>query len=128
MACNGPQTKEINALKETCIHIHDEVMPRMGEISELRTSLREWKRTVDGDTTDSLYTLGETIWTHVILLDSADESMMEWMANYEPSYEEAHPADSAIVYYTAQKAEIERVKTLMEKSINDAKNLLDYHH
>lgn len=125
--CHDPGSEEIGKLKKECIGVHDEVMPRMGELADLRHSLREWKKQLDMLPADSLATLNGTVFSHIRMLDSADEAMMDWMANYNPEYEGAHAADSAVAYYTDQKKQIIEVKTLMERSINDANKLLEKH-
>jgi len=126
--CNNPRTAEINKLKDECIKVHDEVMPRLDELSGYRASLREWKKDLDTITTDTLAALRQSVLSQVLQLDSADDAMMDWMAGYEPKYESTHSIDSAVVYYTKQKEEINEVKNLMEESISNAKELLAQRH
>ncbi|MEX2596270.1 MAG: hypothetical protein WEC59_05005 [Salibacteraceae bacterium] len=124
-ACGDPKLEKVNNLKKEAFALHDEVMPRMGEISELSRSLKEHRKSVEADTSSTNEKQIEQIKTHVKALDDAYEAMMEWMNHYKPEYEKEHQIDSAVVYYEEQKESISEVKSAMEKSIEDAENLLD---
>jgi hypothetical protein len=123
-SCSDPKEKKVQELKKVTIALHDEVMPRMGEISELTSALKDLREEVKLDTTDSAINQLVIINAQVKQLDDAHEGMMQWMADYEPRYEEEHPLDSAVVYYEEQRSFIERVKLEMEKSIEDAQTFL----
>jgi hypothetical protein len=124
-SCSNPQQEEIKRLKGKTIELHDVVMPRMGEVAELSSQLKELREQMINDTTDSVSAVRASISKQVESLDMAYEGMMDWMANYEPGYENENPIDSAIVYYTGQEKEIEEVKTNIEVSIDDAGKLLE---
>ncbi len=125
VACSNPQQEKIDALKKETIDLHDDVMPRLGEINTLSVELKKVKAKLENDTTDSGAMVKESIYVMVKNLDNAHDGMMDWMAEYEPAYESSNPIDSAVVYYNQQKALISEVKTNMETSIKDAEKWLD---
>jgi len=125
VSCNDPKQEEIKKLKTKTIELHDAVMPRMGEVAELSSGLKEFREQIISDTTDSAATVRNTISKQIETLDEAYEGMMAWMADYEPGFDNDNPADSAIVYYSKQEMEIKEVKTKIEESIDEAGKLLE---
>ena len=118
--------------------VHDEVMPRMEEIMQLRQklqlrveSLRQEDLTLFADSLQKI----ETAVQH---LQEADRAMMQWMHNVKqvPGMDDAQteyqdeietqPVDTADVLQTqqAQKAAIMAVKEQMEASIKEAQRMI----
>lgn len=124
-ACTDPKKEKVATLKSDCITIHDEVMPRMGEIVELGSSIKDLHTELQKDTTDSALEVRQLCMLQVNMLDSAHEAMMQWMNLYVPDYDMDHNPDESIAYYESQKEEIIEVKRLMEKSIDDAEAMVD---
>lgn len=124
-SCTDPKMQKVETLKTECIAIHDEVMPRMGEIVEICSGIKEMRAELDTDTTDSAASIRKNLVLQVELLDSAHESMMVWMNAYVPDYELDHDADQSIKFYEEQKVRIAEVKDLMLKSIEDGKTTLE---
>ena len=60
------------------------------------------------------------------MVENADESMMNWMRNFEPvSSEESH--ENIMAYYTDQKNKMDSVKLIMEEAIGKGQAILsDY--
>lgn len=126
VSCSDPNQEIIDALKAEAIAVHDEVMPRMGEIADLRSALKKDWKLAKADTGAASDTIAQIIASHITMLDSADEAMMSWMADYNPTYAKDHSSDSAISYYARQGDEIKDVQVLMEKAIEDAEKMADY--
>ena len=124
-ACSDPKQEKVTELRKRAIEVHDEVMPRMGEIMEVSGQLKKYRETVVIDSLDSTGSARLVFTERIGDLETAHEAMMAWMADYDPTYEVDHPIDSAIVYYEAQIGLIEEVKRVMEKSIDDGKQLVD---
>ena len=124
-ACSDPKQEKVTELRKRAIEVHDEVMPRMGEIMEVSGQLKKYRETVVIDSLDSTGAARLVFTERIGDLETAHEAMMAWMADYDPTYEVDHPIDSAIVYYEAQIGLIEEVKRAMEKSIDDGKQLVD---
>ena len=124
VACTDPRQQRVNELREEAIALHDEVMPKMGEVMELSTALKN-KRMAIMDVNDSAQDLKTKYTVAIAQLEVAHEGMMAWMDKYEPTYEENNPLDSAVVYYEAQRDAIKMVKQSMESSIEQAQRLKD---
>lgn len=124
VSCSNPLASKVEEIKKEAIAIHDEVMPRMGEISELSVNLKQMREALKADTTDSAMQVIDKLNQQIVALDNAYEGMMEWMNLYQPQFEEQHTLDSAVIYYEEQRSLITDVKLNMEQSINDAKTLL----
>jgi hypothetical protein len=130
-ACTDPKMEQVNALRTETIALHDEVMPRMGEVVSLAGDLKKLREEMTVDTADSAAMVAassqRTEFTdQIAALDQAHEAMMEWMADFEPAYEQDQPVDSAIAYYTRQRDLIAGVKQLIEQEIEDASAMKDH--
>lgn len=126
-ACTNPKVEKAQQLNKHCIEVHDEVMPRLGEIATLKKELSTERTKLAKDSTTEESVLAEYR-SLIQLLDSADEAMMSWMAQYDPDYLAEHKPEEAISYYEDQEGKIEYVKTLMLKSIEDANTRLEESH
>jgi hypothetical protein len=95
--------------------IHDEVMPKMDEIMSLKSSLDS----VSKVSPDSLKARELST-----ALETADNEMMDWMEEYNPDLMKGKSAEEITKYYADEKAKITTVKTLTDKSIEEAKAFL----
>ena len=119
-ACGDPKQEVVDNLRNEAIDLHDEVMPRMGEIMTLSSQLKDLREEMRNDSVDSATLAMEPYSDQIVALEAAHEGMMQWMADYEPDYDKEHPLDSAVVYYEAQRASIVQVKEDIEQSIEKA--------
>jgi hypothetical protein len=95
--------------------IHDEVMPKMDEIMSLKSSLDSASKvSPDSVKARELSTA----------LETADNEMMDWMEEYNPDLMKGKSAEEITKYYADEKAKITTVKTLTDKSIEEAKTFL----
>lgn len=102
--------KEKSNLEAEVIAIHDEVMPKMGDIHVAKKQLR---KLMGEGTSDSLKT---EILELISDLEKADEGMMDWMDKWDVPSEE--PAMTA--YLEKEKIKITKVKEDMLNSIEAA--------
>ena len=124
-SCNNK--KSDSQLKESLynevIDIHDEVMPKMSELKNLSMQLTT--------TADSILTADSTQVATVeqlkelaLKLELANESMMEWMRNFQPPSDNL-PHDSVMNYLSQQKEMIIEVKEGMLTARAKARNRLE---
>ena len=113
LRCSNPKEAEIDSLKKSCIEIHDEVMPKISEIAKIRMALKPMILAIESDTADSVVAIRKSYVEGTILLDSAHEAMMNWMAEYIPDYEMSYEADSALAYYKNERDKITEVKVIL---------------
>ena len=115
---NTPTLSEADLAKKkdlvkSVMAIHDEAMPWLDEIHQLKKTISAQK---DSLTPDSL---AEIIDNHCQALDSADEAMMNWMRNYrEPSNE--LPMDSIENYLNQQQAKATNMRDFMREAMNNS--------
>lgn len=103
--------------------IHDEVMPKMGEINRLKRTI---KRALEEDQSALEATTAEKMKTALIQLEAADSLMMEWMASFNPGFEKAKKAaDESIVmdFLTNERERISTVRDRMLESIKSGREL-----
>jgi aminoglycoside phosphotransferase len=111
-ACTDPKQDQIKKLSGEVIALHDEVMPKTEELMTLKAQIQE---RMGKDSKAS--PLGRRL---VAALDSADNAMSDWMADFDPDASKK-PADEAIKYFENEKAEIEAVKKQTDETIAAAR-------
>lgn len=99
------------------MELHDAVMPEMGNIRKTRKALLEKLEVTTDEELQGTYD------TQAQKMDSAFQSMMEWMRGFDPEY--AGTEEEVKNYLLTQKEKMENVKELMESSLNGGLELLD---
>ena len=121
-ACQPAAKKEevdLKALKDEVFELHDEVMPKMGDLRRVRKSLMLLADSVQA--TDSLR--ASVLLTASNDLAAANEGMMEWMRNFDPDFEGTEA--EILKYLTDQKAAIEQVNLNMKESLKRGEAILE---
>jgi hypothetical protein len=104
---------DIKTLEKELMDIHDEVMPRMGEVIFLTDAIDSLIK-VEKDTVKRK----ELNLIHEDLVKS-DKDMMHWMRSYESP---AQPYDSSSInYINKEKEKVIKLRALILKSIADGK-------
>ncbi len=117
MAC-GQDKSIIKEMDEKAIAIHDEVMPKMGEIIALKGEMK-----AKIESLDSISTEKPTLEAAYEALVKGEDGMKDWMHNYQkPDYKKGLEELKPVAEFQLQA--IEKVKVQMESSIADAKSLL----
>ncbi len=119
-SCNTPAVNtNIKAIEKEVMDIHDDVMPRMGEVVFLTDTIDSMIK-VEKDSTK----LNELSLIHEALLKS-DKDMMHWMRSYESPVQ---PYDSSTVsYINKEKEKVIKLRAFILKSISDGKTALQNH-
>lgn len=113
---------EVEALKQEVMGVHDETMPRIETLMNLKKQLKEkvaQTDTTDGGNREKVATMLLT----VKQLEEADEAMMQWMRTYNDPDQTMGKA-KALKYLELKKEEILEVKQQMEASETAAKTIL----
>lgn len=116
-SCN--QENKVEKLKTEVMTIHDEVMPKMGRLMNLKKQLKDKIARLDsiGDNTEELVQL-------IHNLEGADEAMMEWMRSYkEPTPEMSE--EEALKYLQDRMESIRKVKQKINSSKVAAETVLN---
>lgn len=99
---------ELKQMYDEVMEIHDEVMPKMRDIHRAKRSLRN---SVEGENVPEVDSL-------IHLLETADESMMDWMAQFKkPPNDDIEAAKS---YYRDQMQKMIQVKEDMLNALSAA--------
>ena len=106
--------EEKSKLEEEVIAIHDEVMPKMGDMHLARKALRK----VLEKTEDEV--VKKEILSMIKDLENADEGMMTWMHEWKVPKNEPEKT----TYLNKEKEKITKVKVDMLTSLENAHNFL----
>jgi hypothetical protein len=113
--CSSKSEKE--QLFEDIMKTHDELMPKLEDISSLSKQLKE--KATD-ESAQSKSGSSNEINKKVSSLHDASASMMNWMRNFNTSYDTL-PEKIAVNYLKEEKMEVEQLKKKMDLAINEAK-------
>ena len=102
-----------DSLYSVVMGIHDEIMPKMQDIFNIKTALED-KLSNREVNNDSLVLIIDE-------LEQAEAGMMNWMRSFRPDKTVGH--DSLMLYYRSEKEKIEKVKEEMESSLEKAKSM-----
>ncbi|BDD10632.1 hypothetical protein FUAX_30640 [Fulvitalea axinellae] len=110
------EKRSLPALKKRILEIHDEVMPRMGELNALKTKLKT--------KIDSLNTLGDStsnvalrLRAGVVEIDSADAAMWKWMHGFDGGFKGKTPEDT-YAYYLKEEVSVDSMKMKILRAIS----------
>ncbi len=128
VSCKDDKGK-VETLKKEVFAMHDEVMPKMETIMELRESISK-----DIAQTDSLLKLKsiEKLQQHKVealqlgeALDDADGRMMEWMHSFKADSIETLKPEAALLYLESEKKKMSIVRDKTVESIVKAQQFLN---
>lgn len=108
----------LEGMHDEVMAIHDEVMPEISTIRKLKKKINNKlkKEGLDDLSKDMCITADKN-------LDVAEESMMQWMADFKkPDYTQV---EASKAFYTKEMDNIQRVKDLMINSINEASKIIE---
>jgi hypothetical protein len=106
------------ALYDQVMDIHDEVMPRAEDIYQLKKELQE----KIASTPDLIAEKKKELEMTIDQLDSADQSMMDWMHHFHPLPDSADQ-EKARAYLESEMEKIKKVRELTNESIEKAKGV-----
>lgn len=112
----GEKKQGNQELYDEVMKVHDEVMPKMDDIYKLK---QELKKQIS-DTSNLADEKRKIIEATILKLDSASESMMVWMRNFNP-LPDSLGEEKARAYLEEQQEKITKVKEEMLEAIDKAK-------
>jgi hypothetical protein len=115
LSCSNQNTEEIQALHKKVMNTHDEVMPKMDDIHDLKKQLSESLKNVKDST---------QIFNAITQLDNADEAMMVWMDEFNQGYTDMKH-DEQKSYLATEYEIIKKVKLMMLESLDNGKQILE---
>ena len=116
----GPDTVEggNQALYDEVMKVHDEVMPKMNDIYNLKEQLKD----KIANTPDMVAEKKQQIESTISRLDSASEAMMVWMRNFNPLPDSVGEQE-ARDYLESEMEKIKKVSEDVRKALDDASSM-----
>lgn len=111
-----PTEREL--LFDEVMDIHDECMPEVVTLNQIKRSLRKTKEGMEGDSS-----LINKINTTIGEIEEANEGMMVWMRELKIP-KEIEPDEKVISYLKEEKVKIKKVSDAMFKALDDGNGLL----
>ncbi|XOV91940.1 MAG: hypothetical protein ACFHWX_17245 [Bacteroidota bacterium] len=111
----GEKSGNLQSLKDEVMAVHDEVMPKMGDMRKTSKSLQMKAETLDSLGALELKSLAGDI-------EAANEFMMQWMRQFEPTLEGTE--EELMKYYSEQKKAILQVKDSMNHTLERGQKAL----
>lgn len=122
VGCNS-EKKEQAALFEEVMSLHDEVMPKMGNLRSLAGKLSDRADSLALDSLNDNQAQTNEIRDLSKRLKDANEGMMEWMRQFE-QVEESTPHGEVMQYLMEQRRQIQKVRDDMINSESEAEKYL----
>ncbi len=127
-ACNQ-DADQVEELENEVMEIHDQVMPKMQDIMNVKKQLSAKLTELDSLQQEgvSSTTLAEQKMKALEIsqeLTTADSLMMEWMYQYRGDSAKALPAGDALVYFRLEKDKISDVQKRTNQSLDAAREFL----
>ncbi|HSF53818.1 MAG TPA: hypothetical protein VLA71_08710 [Algoriphagus sp.] len=108
--------------KAEVLAIHDEVMPKMGQLKSLeKKALQRANELAARDTVDSVQV--ESLKKLAIELDQAYEGMFDWMRQYE-SDDQGKSPEEVKVYLEEQMISVSEVNRIIKETLSKADSVL----
>lgn len=124
-SCSSSSNQQnIESLREEVIAIHDEVMPRMGELKTLRKEIAAKANELNQADSINNTTEVNELKDLAVRMDDAFEGMFVWMRQFNSSYE-GMEKDEIEAYLQEQKEKVKVVNSDIKNSIQEAKSKLN---
>ncbi len=103
-ACKNENKESETLLNQEIMKVHDEVMPKMGEINRLKRQLSAYKDEVPDDNA----AMKDSLINAILLLAKTEDNMNDWMSGYKyPNPDMKH--DEMMKYLTGQQDTIKQI-------------------
>ena len=120
---------EVEKVRAEVFVIHDEVMPKMDKLMELREAITQEITIADSiikiSKNETMAVKKSTALSIGQDLDDADREMMDWMQQYKDDSVNTMTKEKAIEYLNFEKKKIIVVRDKMLESINKAQKFTD---
>lgn len=120
--CGDEAQKRKDALLGEVMAVHDEVMPKMGDLRKTAKTLQAKADSLEGLTEGDFEAQIIELRNAAEAIEAANEGMMTWMRQFEAPDNEA-PVEEVIAYLTEQKEKIDQVKKQMLESLEQGQEL-----
>jgi len=118
-ACNG-NSFDADAEMNKILDVHDEVMPKIGEVMNLKKKVLEKADSMEGESAEALRDLANR-------LEDANSSMMSWMREWSGQYTkvmESTDLEAQKEWFAKEMEKVQEVKEKINGSLEQAKKEL----
>lgn len=122
MSCEEKKKEAKDVLYDQVMEIHDEIMPKMGDIMKYKKQLKsKMDALVENpeENSERIDALNQAITD----LDNSHDEMMGWMREFNPDFE-SMTSEEIMNYLDEQKVKIEQVGKVTHAALNNAEELL----
>ncbi len=120
MSCKNNTDNESKKLYDDIMKMHDEVMPKIGELNELKSKVKSISDSLPKDQ----IALHDSMINTILLLTKADDNMMDWMNTFENKNGDKDQSKTTI-YYKEQKKKMKSVSDDIFMSMAIANKLIN---
>jgi hypothetical protein len=119
ISCNDDKKADESKLNKEIMAVHEEIMPKMGEINRLKRQLGRYKDLVSDDNAE----MKDSLINSILMLSKMEDGMSDWMDHYKyPNPEVSH--DEMIKYLTGQRDSVKQLSNDIFMSIAVANGFL----
>ncbi len=124
-SCDNGNKEIQQAIKKEVIGIHDEIMPKMREIVELKEQLKQIQNDF-ADQSGNSESMEKVTKLRQLQTDlnESESAMRTWMQEFKIELPEETPHEEIVEYYQTEKEEISAVRARMLAGIDAAKTFL----
>jgi hypothetical protein len=119
VACKNDDKVAQADLTKEIMAVHDEVMPKMGELDRFKKQLSFYKDAVP----DENAAMKDSLINAILLLSKMEDNMMDWMGNFKQTDPEAKP-EERLRYLQGQRDSVKQMSNEIFMSLDIAKALL----
>jgi uncharacterized protein YoxC len=123
LSCEKKQKEAKDVLYDKVMEVHDEIMPKMGDIMKYKKQLKSKMDALAENAEVNAEKIGK-LKLAIANLDNSHEEMMRWMREFDPDFE-GMVSEEIIKYLDDQKTKIEQVGLVTNAALKNAEELLN---
>jgi hypothetical protein len=119
IGCDNGNKESESKINQEIMAVHDDIMPKMGEVNRLKRRLSEFKDGVSDDNAE----MKDSLINAILLLSKMEDNMNDWMGNYKyPNPDATH--EQMLTYLTGQRDTVKQLSNDIYLSIGIANGFL----
>jgi hypothetical protein len=119
IGCKDENKESESKINQDIMAVHDDVMPKMGEVNRLKRQLSQYKDAVPEDNAE----MKDSLINAILLLSKMEDNMNDWMGNYKyPNPDITH--EQMIKYLAGQRDTVKQLSNDIYLSIGIANGFL----
>ena len=118
-ATSGALNAENQKIYDDIMTVHDEVMPKMGDLNADKQKLRDLNDNMGANN----IALKDTVLNTILVLSKLEDNMSDWMSNFKTS-DVLNNTDSSHTYLVNQKKLISEMNDDIKKGLEISNSLL----